>query len=565
MTTQAFPWLSHYPKNIDWHAPMPEYPLWKILDDAVRRFPRRPCIDFLGRVYSYEEVGRLVDHAARGLQEQGVGKGTPVGLMLPNTPYSVIFYFAILKAGGMVVNINPLYADRELEHHLKDSGCEIVVALDLHIIYDKIERMFGCSPLKKIIVCRLAEALSPVKGALFSLLKGKEAAHPRADDAHIPYARVIGNDGQYTPVAINPREDVAVLQYTGGTTGTPKAAMLTHANLVANTIQSRLWFTLAKEGEEVLFGALPFFHVFAMTVAMNLSIYIGATTVMLPRFELKQAIETIHRTRPTLFPAVPTLYAAISTFRQLARYDISSVKYCISGGAGLPMDIKRAFEAVTGCVVVEGYGLTETSPVATCNPLEGVNKEGSIGLPLPQTVVEIISLEDGVTPVPLGERGEVTITGPQVMKGYWKNEAETKLQLRPGPHGLRLHTGDVGVMDTDGYICIVDRIKDMILCGGFNVYPRMVEEAIYLHPNVAECIVAGLPDPYRGQTVKAYVKIHDGKTLSREELMAFLKDKLSPIEMPKLVEFRDSLPKTMIGKLSRKALLEEEAQKKNPA
>jgi long-chain acyl-CoA synthetase len=260
---------------------------------------------------------------------------------------------------------------------------------------------------------------------------------------------------------------------------------------------------------------------------------------------------------------VPTIFAAIANFRGLKNYDISSVKYCISGGAGLPVDVKKSFEAVTGCVVAEGYGLTESSPVATCNPLTGVNKAGSIGLPLPRTIIEIVSLEDHTTLMPQGERGEVCIRGPQVMKGYWKNQAETDNVLKPtGDGDVRLHTGDVGMIDADGYIYIVDRIKDMILCGGYNVYPRNVEEVIYLHEAVAECVVAGLPDPYRGQTVKAYVALKPEKTLSREELMAFLKDKLSPIEMPKQIEFRDSLPKTMIGKLSRKALLEEEAAKK---
>lgn len=553
----------HYPPGINWNAPLPEYPAYDMLARTAAKFPRRAALDFFDHVTTYAELDKLVLHAAKGLQELGVKKGTRVGLLLPNTPYSVIFYYAILKAGGIVVNLNPLYAARELEHLIADSGMELAVTLDLKITYDKISKMLGRTNLKRLIVCKLGAALPPVKGFLFELLKKSELSFIPRDDGHVTYHAVINNDGQPADVEINPREDIAVLQYTGGTTGIPKAAMLTHSNLVVNATQSRLWFTMAKEGEEVLLGVLPFFHVFAMTVAMNLGVLIGATIIVVPRFELKQVVHLIHRKKPTLFPAVPTIYAAISNFRRLGDYDISSVKYCISGGAGLPIDIKRAFEAVTGCVVAEGYGLTESSPVATCNPLEGTNKAGSIGLPLPGTRIEIVSLEDKKTVLPMGERGEVCIIGPQVMKAYWNNKEETDQTLIPTEKGMRLHTGDVGYVDEDGYIYIVDRIKDMILCGGYNVYPRNVEEAIYLHPSVAECVVAGLPDPYRGQTVKAYVALKPGTTLTRDELMAFLQDKLSPIEMPKLIEFRESLPKTMIGKLSRKTLLDEELQKKN--
>ncbi len=552
-----------YPAGINWNAPLPEYPAHEMLFKAATRFPRRVAMDFFDKVTTYAQLESLVEHAAKGLQELGVKKGTRVGLLLPNTPYYVIFYYATLLAGGVVVNLNPLYAARELEHLIADSEMEIAVTLDLKVTYEKIGKMVGKTKLQRLIVCRLCDALPSIKGVLFQLLKKSECSFIPRDNHHVTYDAVINNNGLPEAVAIDAHNDIAVLQYTGGTTGVPKAAMLTHGNLTVNAQQSRLWFAMAKEGEEVLLGVLPFFHVFAMTVAMNLGILIGATIVVVPRFELKQVVHLIHRKKPTLFPAVPTIYAAISNFRRLGDYDISSVKYCISGGAGLPIDIKRAFEAVTGCVVAEGYGLTESSPVATCNPLEGTNKAGSIGLPLPGTRIEIVSLEDKKTVLPMGERGEVCIIGPQVMRGYWKNEAETKDTLVPTDKGIRLHTGDVGYVDEDGYIFIVDRIKDMILCGGYNVYPRNVEEAIYLHPSVAECVVAGLPDPYRGQTVKAYIALKPDTTLTRDELMAFLTDKLSPIEMPKLVEFRESLPKTMIGKLSRKALLDEEKLKKS--
>ncbi len=551
-----------YPPTISWYADMPEYPVAQLLERAAAKFPAKICMDFLDATWSYAETLRLVNRAAKGLQQLGVRKGQPVGLLLPNTPYFVIFYYAILKIGAVVVNLNPLYAERELEKLLKDSGAEIAITLDLKVTYDKAGNLLGKTPLSRIVVCPLAGALPGIKKYLYPFVNRKDIAAIPHDERHIAYKDLMNNDGDPADVLIAPRDDVAVLQYTGGTTGISKAAMLTHANLVANTLQARAWFAMAREGEEVLLGVLPFFHVFAMTVAMNLAILLAAKIVMLPRFELKQVIETIHSKRPSLFPAVPTIYAAIANYKGLRRYDISSVKYCISGGAGLPVDVKKSFEAVTGCVVVEGYGLTESSPVATCNPLEGVNKPGSIGLPLPRTIIEIVSMEDQKTVLGVGEKGEVCIRGPQVMKGYWKNPAETAQVLRETPEGdIRLHTGDAGTIDSDGYIYIVDRIKDMILCSGYNVYPRVVEEAIYLHPAIAECVVAGLPDAYRGQTVKAYVALKPGQELSRDELMAFLKDKLSPIEMPKQVEFRASLPKTMIGKLSRKMLLEEEAAK----
>ena len=551
------------PKNIQWDAELPSFPVHDMLFQSAGKFPRRAAIDFFDRTTTYAQLAQAVKCAAQGLQELGVKKGTRVGLLLPNTPYYIIFYYAILLAGGVVVNLNPLYAARELEHLIADSGMELAVTLDLKITYEKISTMVGKTNLKRLIVCHLCDALPTVKGLLFKLFKKSDVSFIPRDNVHIPFDTIMNNDGKPQSVAIDPAHDVAVLQYTGGTTGVPKAAMLTHRNLVVNATQSRLWFSMAREGEEVLLGVLPFFHVFAMTVAMNLGILIGATIIVVPRFELKQVVHLIHRKKPTLFPAVPTIYAAISNFRGLSHYDISSVKYCISGGAGLPIDIKRAFEAVTGCVVAEGYGLTESSPVATCNPLEGINKAGSIGLPLPGTIIEIVSLDDRSTVLPMGQRGEVCIIGPQIMKAYWNNEAETAETLTPTDIGMRLHTGDVGYIDEDGYIYIVDRIKDMILCGGYNVYPRNVEEAVYLHPAVAECVVAGLPDPYRGQTVKAYVALKPGTTLSRDELMTFLQDKLSPIEVPKQIEFRDSLPKTMIGKLSRKALLDEEKQKKS--
>ncbi|AWK86407.1 long-chain-fatty-acid--CoA ligase [Azospirillum thermophilum] len=560
---QDYPWLSSYPSKVAWDMTIPAASMTSLLDQAVATYPDRTCVSFLGKRSSYREIGQLVDRAAKGFQALGVGKGVRVGLFLPNTPYYVICFFAILKAGGTVVNFNPLYAERELAHQIEDSGVSMMVTLDLKLLHDKMLRMLDETRLQRLVIARMADILPFPKNWLFPIAKRGEVARIPADDRHVPFSRLIANDGRPAAVPVNPREDIAVLQYTGGTTGVPKGAMLTHANLYANTEQCAAWYGAreAKPGEqgpEKVLGVLPLFHVFAMTTVMNFGLRMGAELVLLPRFELDQVMETLAKERITLFPAVPTIYTAINHHKRLDQYDLSSIRFCMSGGAPLPVEVKEAFERTTGCTLVEGYGLSESSPVATCNPPGAMNRKGSIGLPLPGTVIEIVSLEEPRRVLPIGEKGEVCIRGPQVMKGYWNRPDETAQTLVDG----RLHTGDVGIMDEDGYTTIVDRIKDMILCSGFNVYPRNVEEAIYLHPAVAECVVAGIPDEYRGQTVKAYVRLDDGKSLTAEELIDFLKDKLSPIEMPKIVEFRGELPKTMIGKLSRKALLDEEAARR---
>ncbi len=555
------PWSKKYPASVDWSARLPARPLYEILDDAVRDYPDCVAVDFLGKLYRYGEIGDLVARAAKGLQDLGVKKGDRVGLFLPNTPYYMILYFAVLKAGATVVNFNPLYAEREIENQINNSGATIMATIDLPQCYGKLVPLIGRTCLKRIVVGQMTDILPPVLSALYRVTKFRDIAKIPHDEHHVLFAELIANDGKLSGVAIDPQKDLAVLQYTGGTTGVPKGAMLTHANLSANVMQSRLLISRARYGSEIMLGVLPFFHVFAMTAVMNITILLGGRIVMLPRFDLVQVIKTIHKKRPTLFPAVPTIYTAINHYKNLARYDLSSIKYCISGGAPLPVEVKHDFERLTGCVLVEGYGLSETSPVATCNPLEGENKSGSIGLPVPGTYIDIVSLDDNKTEMPIGERGEVCIRGPQVMPGYWRHPEESAGVLEVTPNGLRLHTGDVGYMDTDGYTFITDRIKDMIAAGGFKIYPRNVEEAIYHHPAVEECIVAGVPDEYRGQTVKAWIKLRAGAALTKDELVAFLKDKLSPIEMPKHVEFRDSLPKTLIGKLSRKMILEEEAAK----
>jgi long-chain acyl-CoA synthetase len=551
----ARPPVRRYPPEVDWSAPLPGHPVDRLLDEAVARFPDRPCLDFLGRRYSYREVGRIVARAAKGLQQRGLGKGTRIGLCLPNSPAYVFCYFAVLKAGGTVVNFNPLYAEAELRHQIADSGVAAMATLDLASLYKPLDRLLGYADYRTLIVCRMAEQLPFPKNVLFPIARRGSAI--AKDKRHLRFSMLIDNDGLYDPVAIDPARDIAVLQYTGGTTGTPKGAMLTHANLAANAQQCRLWFHSVQEGRERCLAVLPFFHVFAMTSVLNVTIKVGGEIILLPRFELKKLLATIHARRPTFFPAVPTILTAISTHPHLDRYDLSSIRRCNVGGAPLPVEVQSNFQSLTGCLAVEGYGLTEASPVATSNPLTGTGKPGSVGLPLPGTTIEIVSLDDPSRVLPPGERGEICIRGPQVMAGYWRKLEETARVLMDG----RLRTGDVGYLDEDGYLFLVDRIKDVILCGGYNVYPRAVEDAIYQHPAVAECVVIGVPDDYRGQTVKAFVTRRDGASLTERDLIRFLADKLSPIEMPKQLEFRETLPKTAIGKLSKKALAEEEAAK----
>lgn len=555
MADPGFPWRSSYPPGVDWAVSLPDHPLNHLLEIATRRFGDRPCLDFLGRRYSFREIGNLVARAAKGLQAIGIGKGARVGLSLPNTPYYVICYYAVLKAGGIVVNFNPLYAEREVRHLIADSGVETMVTLDLAALYPNLARMLGSTGLKRLVVCPMADILPFPKNRLFRVLKRGEIASYEEDATHIPFAALIGNDGAGEPVAIDPRRDVAVLQYTGGTTGTPKAAMLTHYNLLANATQCQLWFHGAAQGSERVLAVLPFFHAFAMTTAMNFSIACGNEIIMVPRFEMAALLRTIVRRKPTILPGVPTLFAAISNYKGIGAYDLSSIRFCISGGAPLPLEVKTSFEKLTGCTLVEGYGLSETSPVVTCNPFGAINKAGSVGLPLPGTTVEIVPLDGPARILPAGERGEICIRGPQVMPGYWRNKRETADVFRDG----RLHTGDVGYRDGDGYLFLVDRIKDIIISSGYKIYPRNVEEAIYEHPAVAECVVVGVPDLYRGQTVKAFIVVRPGHCLSDEKLLEFLSDKLSPMEVPTQVEFRLSLPKTAIGKLSKQALLAEEA------
>ncbi len=570
MSKKDYPWLKKYPDKPDWHMTIKPMSMIDVLEITAAAKPNAQAFDFMGNgtTHTWKELLELVNKFAKGLQDRGVKKGDKVGLFLPNCVYVPIAYYATLKIGATVVNYNPLYAEAELRHQIEDSDTDIFVTLDLKLMTDKAVKMLADTRLRTLIICPFIDVLPFPKNLLFPIFKGKDRSKLNFTKRILSYDDVINNDGNVKSAELDLREDIAVLQYTGGTTGVPKGAMLTHANIHANAVQCYANFPepdmAVNGGHEKMLAVLPFFHVFAMTVCMNMAVLAGMEIVTIPRFELADTLKLIQKTKPQYMAGVPAIYNAINTHPKIKNYDLSSLNYCISGGAPLPVEVKKKFEAKTGCKVFEGYGLTESTPVATVNPPFGENIAGSIGLPIPQTMIEIIDRDDKKTPMPLGERGEVCIRGPQVMKGYYKNPEASADVLRKTKDGkgdfeYRLHTGDIAYMDENGYAYIVDRIKDLIITNGYNVYPRHVEEAIYQHPSVEECIVAGIPDTQRGEIVKAWIKLRDGRELSSDDLKTFLGDKISKIEMPKRIEFRDEpLPKTMIGKLSRKDIVAEE-------
>ncbi|MFT0860425.1 long-chain-fatty-acid--CoA ligase [Ancylobacter sp. G4_0304] len=536
-----------------WPQTLPE-----LLDWAVEQHANRPALDFIGRVWTYRQLGRMVDQVAAGLQQIGVKRETRIGLCLPNVPYYVAFYFAALRLGAVVVNFNPLYTAHEISTQVRDSRTEVMVTLDLERMYRPIASIAQESGLSRIIVCSLAAALPKMKSAFFRLLHRREIARIGRGGRHMTFDALValgrGKPAPRTQVGLN---DLAVLQYTGGTTGVPKGAMLTHASLIANARQLVVFAgpgTL-RPGVEKVLCVLPLFHVFAMTVSMNVAIGIGAQMILLPQFKLDDLLRTMERCKPTVFPAVPTLYGALNAAADTRKLDITSVRLCISGGAPLPLEVRMRFESLTGCRLSEGYGLSECSPVVTVNPLDGrPGRAGSAGLALPGTIIEIRDPDNPGVLLGPGERGEVCVRGPQVMLGYWGRPEDTRAVMIDGA----LRTGDIGYVDEDGFLFLVDRIKDLIICSGYNVYPRVIEEALHAHEAVAEVIAIGVPDPYRGESPKAFVTLKPGFATTPEELLAFVAERISKIEIPRAIEIREKLPKTLIGKLSRKELVAEE-------
>lgn len=554
------PWLAHYDKGVPQTIEYPKVPLFHFLEEAARKYPDRACTIFKGAVISYREMDKLANSMAAALVEMGVKKGDRVGLFMPNTPQFVIAYFGVLKAGGVVVAVNPTYPVDEILTPVNDAGIEIMFTLSR--FYNKLTEVRKRSGLKKIIVTNIKETLPPLLKFLFTLAKEKkegdriEALEP--GDVWMQDLLKKHVDSPKPNVDIQP-EDTALFQYSGGTTGVPKGAVAMHKNVVANTLMMKAWFITAEEGKEVVLMAIPLFHVYGMVAGMNFGMTIGASMVMVPNArDLKDVLENITKFKATLFPGVPLLYNAISNHPDVkaGKYDLSSIKACISGSAPLMRETKEAFERLTGGKVFEGYGMSETPTATHCNPLLGENKVGSIGMPLPDVDIKLISLDDGETEMPQGEIGEIVVHAPNVMKGYHNMPTETANSLRQLKDGKTwLFTGDIARMDEDGYFYIVDRKKELIKPGGFQVWPREVEEAIMDHPKVLEVGVGGIPDPHRGETVKAWVVVKPGETLTEEELKAFCKEHLAPYKVPTHYEFRTELPKTTVGKILRRELV----------
>jgi long-chain acyl-CoA synthetase len=556
MADVTTPWLDSYPPGVPEHVTVPKASLARLLDDAARDFPHAPALHFEGRTTSYAQLAEQARRFAGGLEGLGVGRGTRVGLVLPNCPQAVVALFGALRLGATVVQNNPQYTERELGHQLADAGVEVVVCLDL--VYERVKALHGQTAVREVVVTSLLDELPAVRRTLAPYTRrGKAASAAVGKDEPVRRWRELlgaARQGPEQPADVDPDRDLALLQYTGGTTGVSKGVMLTHHNLRANVEQVRAWFPDADPGREVMMAVLPFFHVYGLTVCLLLGIRIGAALVLQPRFELDSVLSAVGRFRPTLFPGVPAMYVAINHAVEKGGHDLSSIKACLSGAAPLPMEVAERFERFSGGRLVEGYGLSETSPVVLANPIYGKRKAGTIGMPLPDTLARIADPEDPGRTLPTGEPGELAIAGPQVMQGYWNRPEESAEVLRDG----WLLTGDMAVTDDEGYFTIVDRKKDLIIVGGYKVYPREVEEVLDEHPKVLEVAVAGVPDAYRGEVVKAFVVLRPGEQATVDEIRSFARARLATYKVPRAVEFRDELPKTMVGKVLRRALVEEE-------
>lgn len=551
------PWLKFYEPGVPASIPYPDIPLHQNLADAARDYPQNPATIFFDATLTYQELDALANRFAAGLQRLGVKKGDRVALYLPNCPQFIIAYYGALRTGAIVVPCNPLYVARELEYQLNDSGSETIVALSK--LYPVVKAIRDRTPLKRIIVASIKEYFPPILRLLFTLFREKKEGHAVdiSKDADTFWFQDFLRSAPASPdpVQVEP-QDSACLLYTGGTTGVPKAAELSHRNLVANALQCAVWCS-GRRGQERFLAALPLFHSYGMTTCMNAGIQMASPIILLPQFKLKDVLDAINKHHPTIFPGVPTMYVAINNFPDIADYNLRSIRACISGAAGLPVEVQQKFQGLTGGRLVEGYGLSEASPVTHGNPVFGDCRIGTIGIPFPDTDAKIVDLDTGTQELPPGEAGELIIRGPQVMKGYWNRPDETALVLREG----WLYTGDIARRDADGYFQIVDRKKDMIIAGGFNIYPRDVEEVLYQHPKVKEAVVAGVPDEYLGEIVKAYIVLKEGETATEQEIIEFCRQNLAKYKVPRVVEFRKELPKTMVGKILRRVLVEEERDK----
>lgn len=557
MTTK--PWLSQYPSEIPHTLSYESIPVQEYLTRAYHENPEKIAIHFLGKDVTYRELYESSLKFANYLKSIGIQKGDRVAIMLPNCPQNVIGYYGILYAGGIVVQTNPLYTEREIAYQMKDSGAKAILSLD--ILFPRISKVMKETELENIIITGIKDYLPFPKNLVYPFIQKKQYGfsvkvehrginHLFPEIMKVAKIDTIELDSDF-------EEDIAILQYTGGTTGFPKGVMLTHKNLIANASMCDAWLYKCKKGEETILGILPFFHVYGMTTVLILSVMQGNRMVLLPKFDVDSALKTIDKQKPTLFPGAPTIYIGLLNHPDIAKYDLSSIAACLSGSAPLPVEIQDKFEKVTGGKLVEGYGLTESSPVTHANFVWDVERiKGSVGVPWPDTDAAIFQM-DSIEPLPAGEIGEICVRGPQIMKGYWNRPEETDATMRDG----WLLTGDLGYMDEKGFFYVVDRKKDMIIAGGFNIYPREIEEVLYEHEAIQECVVAGIPDPYRGETVKAYIVLKEGEQISEEELNAFCREHLAAYKVPRIYEFRTELPKTAVGKILRRTLVDEEKEK----
>ncbi|HEC33754.1 MAG TPA: long-chain fatty acid--CoA ligase [Chloroflexi bacterium] len=557
------PWLERYDPGVPHHLEYPDVPLYHFVEEAARKYPNHVALLFKGGKVSYRELDEQSDRMAAALAKMGVKKGDRVAILMANCPQFVISYFAILKAGAVVVACNPLYAPPELEHQLNDCGAEVMLVMSR--FYPMVKGVQAQTKVRKVIVTNIKEYFPPFLRLLFTLLmEKKEGDRVELAPGDLWFQDVLNSHSpaDRPQVEINPNEDVAIFQYTGGTTGIPKGAMGTHKNLIADSLAIKAYLPDIREPGEIVLVALPLFHVYGMVAAMTFGLAAAATLILVPNpRDMDDVLDTINKYRPSIFPGVPTMYNAINHHPKVleGKVDIKSIRACISGSAPLLRETQIRFEELTGGNLREGYGLSEAPTASHCNPMLGENREGSIGFPLPDVDAAIVDLETGTRFLDIGEEGELVLHGPIVFKGYWQMPTETKNVLRELPDGrVWLFTGDIAKMDEDGYFYIVDRKKDMIICGGYNVYPREVEEVLMQHPKVLEVAVAGIPDPYRGETVKAWIVLKPGETATEEEIIEWSKERLAKYKYPRHIEFRDELPKTFVGKTLRRMLVAEE-------
>jgi len=552
----AKPWLAHYEDGVPEHVEYETVCLPDYLRRSAKTFPDKMALTFQGYQVSYAQLDEMVDRFAACLTDFGVKQGDSVAILLPNVIPCVAAYYAILRIGAISVMNNPLYSDRELEHQFNDSSAKVLITLDL-----LGNRMIDLRPktrIKQIVYTSIGDYLPFPKNLLFPLVgkkKGLAADVKTADDLY-KWKAVLAQYAPNPPQVTLNVDDVAMYQYTGGTTGVSKGVMLTHANLSKQVQHVSAWFP-AFGNDEIMLGALPFFHVFGLSTAMNLAIYKGWGDILVPKPQPPQLLEAIGKFKPTFAPLVPTMYIGMLEDPAIGKTDLTSIKGCFSGSAPLPVEVIREFEEKTGAVIVEGFGMTESTPVTHINPFNGQRKVGSIGIPIPDTTCRVVSLDDGETDVPVGETGELLMKGPQVMKGYWQRPDATAETITDG----WLHTGDIAKMDEEGYFYIVDRKKDMIISGGYNVYPRDIEEVYFEHPKVMEATAIGVPHPKRGEAVKVFIVLKEGQTATAEEMLAYCQGKLAKYKWPTQVEFRDELPKTNVGKVLKKDLRAMEQQK----